>query len=174
MGNNAHLRNQSKLINTFEQSYGYIIKLSRRGNSTFLRIKWFFFVKSWVSFTQGCLCQIWLKLAQWFREGRFLNLVNLFLQFCQISPWKRAWPLIWTNFSPKLQTTWVPFNQGWFVPSVFSLFCNNLPLNRAWLFIWTNFSPFHQGWFVLTLVEIGPVGLEKKIFKFHRCIFATS
>ena len=39
-----------------------------------------------------------------------------------------------------------------------------------WFFIWTNWIPFTQGCFVPSLVEIGPVVLEKKIFKFRQCI----
>ena len=34
--------------------------------------------------------------------------------------------------------------------------------------------PVTQGCFVPSLVEIGSVALEKKIFKFHQCIFAIS
>ena len=34
--------------------------------------------------------------------------------------------------------------------------------------------PFSQGCFVPSLIEIGPVVLEKKIFKFRQCIFAIS
>ena len=42
-----------------------------------------------------------------------------------------------------------------------------------WFFIWT-WIPFTQGCFVPSLVEIGPVVLEKKIFKFCQCIFTIS
>ena len=49
------------------------------------------------------------------------NFFNVFMLFQIISPWKRAWPFIWTNLK-------IPFTQGCFVPS---------------------------------LVEIGPVVLEK-------------
>ena len=34
--------------------------------------------------------------------------------------------------------------------------------------------PLNQGYFVLSLVEIDPVVLKKKILKFHQCIFAIS
>ena len=47
-----------------------------------------------------------------------------------------------------------------------------------WEFIGSSFEqtwiPFTQGCFVPRLVEIGPVVLEKKIFKFHQCIFTIS
>jgi hypothetical protein len=43
------------------------------------------------------LCQIWLKLAQWFWRRRFLNdptLFFFFYIFVIISPLKKIWPLI--------------------------------------------------------------------------------
>ena len=49
---------------------------------------------------KDALCQIWLKLAQWFWRRRFLNLVNVFCYFVIISPWKRARPFIWTYLNP--------------------------------------------------------------------------
>ena len=39
MGHVAHLRNKFKLINTFEQSYDYIITLNRRGKNHYLLFK---------------------------------------------------------------------------------------------------------------------------------------
>ena len=40
------------------------------------------------------------------------------------------------------------------------------PWKRAGLFIWTNLNSLHQGCFVPSLVEIGPVVLEKIFFTF--------
>jgi hypothetical protein len=34
------------------------------------------------------LCQVWLKLAQWFWRGRFLNDPTLFLHFCDYLPFE--------------------------------------------------------------------------------------
>ena len=48
------------------------------------------------------------------------------------------------------------------------------PWKRAWPFIWTNLNPHHPRMPCLSLVEIGPVVLEKKIFKFSQCTFAIS
>ena len=45
---------------------------------------------------------------------------------------------------------------------------------RAEPFISANFNSLAQGCFVTSLVEIGPVFLEKKIFKFRPCVFAIS
>jgi hypothetical protein len=47
---------------------------------------------------------------------------------------------------------------------------------RAIPFSWTNLNPLHlrmitQGWFVPSLVKIGPIVLEKKIFKWPHPIF---
>ena len=46
------------------------------------------------------------------------------------------------------------------------------PLGKGWRpsFEQTEI-PFTKRWFVLSLVEIGPVVLEKKIFKIYQCIF---
>ena len=41
---------------------------------------------------KDALCQVWLKLAQWFWRRRFLNFVNVFFYFVTISPLKRAGP----------------------------------------------------------------------------------
>ena len=97
-----------------------------------------------------------------------------FSNFIIISTWKRI--------GPSFEITRIPFSQGYFVPSlaeivqgvwrrrffnfvnVFSPFCNYLPLEKGggpsfeqtWI-------PFNKGWFVPTLVEIGPVVLEKKM-----------
>ena len=52
-----------------------------------------------------------------------------------------------------------------FFVNVFSLFRNISP--------WKGLgSPFEQEGIMPSLVELGPVILEKKILKFHRCIFA--
>ena len=49
---------------------------------------------------------------------------------------------------------------------------------KLWEFIGSSFGQtwitFTQGCFVPRLVEIGPVVLEKKIFKFQQCIFTIS
>jgi hypothetical protein len=45
------------------------------------------------------LCQVWLKLAQWFCRTRFSNDTIQFYSFVIISPLKRTWPFIWTNLN---------------------------------------------------------------------------
>ena len=36
------------------------------------------------------LCQVWLKLAQWFWRRRFKNFVNIFSLFCYYIPLKKG------------------------------------------------------------------------------------
>ena len=76
MGHIAHLRKQFKSINT----YDYIITLiSRRKNPLSSFENWIVpcLNKLESPLPKGALCQIWLKLAQWFWK-RFLNFVGVF------------------------------------------------------------------------------------------------
>ena len=90
--------------------------------------------------------------------------------FVVISPWKRAWP-----FMSQLRSlhqgcfvlVWLKLAQ-WFLRKRFlnfvyesSLFRSYLPWKRAWSFLWKTEIPFTKGCFVPSLVEIGPVVLEK-------------
>ena len=54
---------------------------------------------------KNALCQILMKLAQWFWR-RFLNFINVFLPF-------HNYP-----FLEKFEQTWIPFTQGYFVTSL--------------------------------------------------------
>ena len=49
---------------------------------------------------KDALRQVWLKLAQWFRRIRFLNFVNVFVQFHNQLPLKWAWHFICTILNP--------------------------------------------------------------------------
>ena len=92
MGHFVHLRKQFESINT----YNYIITLiSRRKNplTSFFRIELFLF-QNWIvpyfnnfeyPLPKGALCQVWLKLAQWFWK-RFLNFVSVFSGLCNSLP----------------------------------------------------------------------------------------
>ena len=57
------------------------------------------------------LCQIWLKLVQWFWR-RFLNDLTPFLHFCDYHHFEED--LAFSLF----EQSWIPFTQGWFVPSL--------------------------------------------------------
>ena len=96
------------------------------------------------------LCQVLLKLAQWFWRRRFLNFVNVFSLFRNYL------------YLEKDSALHFPFTQecnmrslveiGPMVPEkkiffnffdVFSLFRHYLPTKRAGSIIWTNLSPHH-------------------------------
>ena len=59
--------------------------------------------------------------------------------------------------------------------NVFSLFRDYLPLEKGGdLHLYKLESPIAAALIVPSLVEIGPVVLEKKMFKFRQCIFIIS
>ena len=99
MGYIAHLRKQLKSINT----YDYIITLTKRRKKPLLSL-WKLHVngsslnKIESHSPEDALCQVWLKLAQWFWR-RFFNFFNVFLLFLNDLPWKRAGPFIWRNLN---------------------------------------------------------------------------
>ena len=84
---------------------------------------------------KNSLCEVWLKLAQWFWRGKFLNIIKMmyFCNFVIISPWTKVRPFIWTINTP--------FTQGCFVPSLFKLvqwFCRRIFLfhkTRIFVFV---------------------------------------
>ena len=88
-----------------------------------------------------------MKLALWFFQKNIFNFVNAFYQFRYYYPLKMC----------------VALDLLFFILFLFSL------IKRAWTFIWETWIPNSQKCFVTSLVGIGPVGLEKKIFP--RCIF---
>ena len=91
---------------------------------------------------KDALCQVWLKLAQWFWRRRFLNFVNVFSPFCNYLPLKKSRVLHLNKIespSPKdaLCQVWLKMAQ-WFLRrrflnfvNVFSLFRNYLPLEKG-------------------------------------------
>ena len=89
------------------------------------------------------LCQVWLKLAQWFWRIRFLN-TSMYFRYCVMtSPWKRVWPFIWINLMLIFQPKRICAKFGWNWPSgtwgkdffifviVFSILCNYLPFKKG-------------------------------------------
>ena len=103
------------------------------------------FEQTWIPFTQGCFCQICLKLAQRFWRRRFSNFFNVFSLFCNYRyiPLEKGWALHLNKLkssSPKgaLCQVWLKLVQ-WFwrrrflnFVSVFSLFLNYFPLEIGW------------------------------------------
>ena len=119
----------------------------------------------------GALCQIWLTLVHWFYSGRFKNKIYVFSLFSHIGEGGLL----------SVRQTWIPYTQGYFIPSLvenYSVFLKKLKTKsmyfRYFVIIsscksaghlnWTNVNPLHQWMFFLSLVEIGLVVLEKKIF----------
>ena len=110
------------------------------------------------------LCLAWLKLAQWlWRRGfKFFILFIHFRYFVIISLWKRAETIIWR--------VWSREEEFFYLVYVISLFRYYLPLgiNRVH-HVNTHKNPFTQRRLLPSLVEIGPVVLEKmKIWKVYR------
>ena len=110
--------------------------------------------RDWNQITQGCLCQVWLKLAQWFWRSRFFIFVNVFFYFVINSPWKRVWPFIWTNlnlFNPRMLCA--KFVWNWPSNSAeedfkisLMYFCYFVIISiskRTEPFIWRNFNLIH-------------------------------
>ena len=81
MGHIVHLRKQFKSINT----YDYIITLIKRRKKTLL-ILVLHLKKHESPSPNDVLCQVWLKLVQWFWKRRFLNFVNIFSLFPNFLP----------------------------------------------------------------------------------------
>ena len=91
---------------------------------------------------KDALCQVWLKLAQWFWRRRFLNFVNVFSLFRNYLPLGKGGALLFNKLespSPKdaLCQVWLKLAQ-WFwrrrflnFVNVFSLFRNYLPLEKG-------------------------------------------
>ena len=119
-------------------------------------------------------------------EGEdFLKISSMyFCYFVIFFPWKRAGPSIWKHLNPlHLRMLYAKFGWNWLSGSeeedfflnfvnVFLLFRNYLSLkkNGGPSFEQT-LIPLTQGCFIPSLVEIGEVVQEKKIFQFRLCIF---
>jgi hypothetical protein len=113
-------------------------------------------------------------MAQWFFFRRFLHFCNYFPLEEDLALYLNK--LEFPSFKDKMYQVWLNLG-SWLLRrffknfSVFLLFCYYLPLERG--------NPLHlnklkfppQGWFMPSLVKIGPVVLEKKIFKWARPIF---
>ena len=99
-----------------------------------------------------------------------------FSYFLVISPWKSVGLFIWTNLNPRHpKMLCAKFGWNWssgsgeedfLISSVyFHYFVIISPWTRVRPFIWTKLNRLHPTMHCASLVEIGPVVLEKKIFK---------
>ena len=112
------------------------------------------FEQIWIPFTQKDLCQVLLKLAQWFWRKWFHILINKFLLIHSSLPLEKGGTLhLNKHESPSpnndLSKFWLKLAQ-WFWRriflkffNVFSLFRNYLPLEMGVKFIFKNLNP-HQ------------------------------
>ena len=97
-----------------------------------------------------------------------------FRYFVIISPWKRFGHFIWRNLNPPhprmhcAKFGWNRFSgsggEAFLISSIFLLYHNYLPLLKPRAFIEPTWIPFTEGCIVSSLVEIGPVALQRKIF----------
>ena len=78
MGHIAHLRKQFKSLNKYDYIITLIQKIKKKlyENWSVLHLN-----KLKSLSPKDALCQVWLKLAQWFWTRRFLNFVNVFSLF---------------------------------------------------------------------------------------------
>ena len=131
---------------------------------------------------KDALWQVWLKMAKWFWRRRFLNFVNVFWLFRNYLPLEKGRALHLNKLeSPyprmlcaKFGWKWLSgFGEEyfWILSVYFHYFVIVCLGNSRGPFIWI---PFIQGCFVPSLVEIGSVVLERKIFNFCQCILAIS
>ena len=93
--------------------------------------------------------------------------------------WKMAWKFIWTNLSslhpggcfvPRLVKI-CPVEHFWISSIYFHYFPYNIPLKKG---VALHFNKFEFPSPMYALIEIGRGVLEKKIVKFHQCIFTIS
>ena len=140
-----------------------------------MRIYWFFIWRNLYPLHPRMLCAkiVW----NWISGSEdFLISSMYFCYFLIISPWKRVGPFIWRKLrspSPKddLCLVWLKLAQ-WFwrrrflnFVNAFSLFLNYVPLEKCGaLYLNRLESPFPRRCIVPSLVEIGSVVLERKIF----------
>ena len=146
MGHIAHLRKQFKSINT---------RWLREEKKTLLILGEFIagssFEQTWIPFTQDALCQVWLKLAQWFWRRRFFNFVNVISRFRNYLPFEKGGALHLNKLeSPSPMDAfcqvWLKFVQ-WFWRrrffqyfNVCSIFRNYLPLRKSMALHLTKFA----------------------------------
>jgi hypothetical protein len=104
---------------------------------------------------------------------------------CDYLPFEEDLALYFNNF-------WIPFTQGWFVPSFIEIgklvlektafkidptlslhFCYYLPIEKDLVFYLNNFEfSYPRGSFVPSLIEIGLLVLKKILNNFH-CTFTA-
>ena len=167
----SHIAHLFKSINT----YDYVITLiKRRKNINFMRIYWFIIWTKLNPVHQRMFCvKFGWNWPSGSGEQNFIYFVNVFSLFLSYLPLEKSGPFIWTNLNPlHLSMLCAKFDWNW--PSGFGEDFLNLSMYFCYIVIiypWKAWAlsyeqtwiPFTQGCFLPSLVEIGPVVLEKKM-----------
>ena len=134
---------------------------------------------------KNALFQVWLKLAQWFWRRRIFNVVNIFLLFCNYLPLEKDRALHLNKLeSPSTKNAlcqvWLKFahvvlEKIFLISSrYFHYFVIISPWKKSRALHLNKLEfPSPKGCFVPSLVEIGSVVLEKKIFNFVNVFLST-
>ena len=119
---------------------------------------------------KDALCQAWLKFTQWFLRRRFISFRCIFT-FSLLYPLEKGCGLSFeqTWIHPKILCAEFGRNcpvvlekQIFYIRQCISLFRNYLPVVKSVSLFFNELeSPFTHGWFVPSMVEIGPVIPEK-------------
>ena len=103
------------------------------------------------------LCQVWLKLAQWFWRKIFFKFINIFSHFRNYLPLEKGGAFIWTNLTP-LHPKMICAKFGW-----------NWPGGSGE----DDFSNLFRYFRNFVTISPCPVVLEKNYFKFILTMFFT-
>ena len=171
MARTAHLRNSSGItISSFLQSNNYTITLRQKIVISFLRIEWSIISRKDTN-EQG------LVLIGSVVPANTIFFASLFLPFHSGLPLKKGVALhlnklechsprfvLWQVWLKLAQWFWVYVLKNYYFGIISSGKWRGPSFEQPWI-------PFTQGSFFPSLVEIGQVVLEKKIFKFRQYIF---
>ena len=143
--------------------------------STFRRAWPFIWKKLESSSPKNALCQVWLKMAQWFWRWRFFKSSQCIFAISKLSPLEKGVAFHLNNLNPlhprmlcaKFGLSWTSGSWGedFLKFSVYFYYFTIIsPLGRAWPFIRTNFNPLHQ---VILCAKFGPVDFLKLSIYFY-------
>ena len=144
------------------------------------------FEQTWIPFIQGCFVPSLVEIGSVVLEKKIFKFCQCIFAISQLSP-------LGKGRGPSFEQTWIPFTRGCFVPSLVEIGSVILEKKiyefRQCIFAFSLLSPLGEGWgpsfeqtwipftqeyFVPSLVKIGPVVLEKTIFKSCQFIFNNS
>ena len=122
------------------------------------------------------LCQVWLKLAQWFWRRKFFNFFSVFSLFRNYLSLGKARTLHLNKLEPSspknILCQVLPSGSVEEDFKILSMYFCYFVIISPWEKVGPFISiPFTQGGIVPSLVKISPVVLEKKIFKISSMYF---